>query len=243
MGNFSPNNTGNGASRPAYSGPRRQPVDTSTLPTAEGVVRDLNMWEKSFGDVYEIIFEDGTKFEQSRTPPKCAEGDTVRFKFSTNDRGYHHIKGPITVVAAAGATPARAAAASVPAAAPAADPQTRFTRSNIEPRASKDDRYYEWDEKKQLCISYQAARNSVLEMLPMLERQGAMLEYAKSDSAKQKREKFMAFFNKLVHEFHTAALAAGGIVKPEAVDSGDNMGGEAAKAAGDETWEDRGVEE
>lgn len=173
-----------------------------------GVAEYINTRATSFGTMYSLKVN-GTNYSLGKTDPtakfQIVKGDAVEFTAEQNAKGYWDIKGPVKKLGGEAASASRPAAAAAVAASAS---------------------YRAVDDNKQKTISRQAARNTAVQFMTLLQSVGAL------PAAKTKGGNFDLLretLDKLTDEFYNDSL------NPQPVSSAPSTGAETA-AAGDGEW-------
>ena len=165
----------------------------------KGKVQKISSRDTQYGAMYSIQVN-GEYYSVGKYPPKCAEGDYVKFDVTQNGKYWNLTKGSKVEKVSAEDVPA---SSSSPSAA-----SSGYSRPA-----------YGGDDKRQEVISKQAARNSALEFTQLALSCGA-IEFPKTASADKKFAILTAFVDETTEKYYNYSV--GKVAKAEGTDAGDD---------------------
>lgn len=174
----------------------------------KGKVQKITSRETQYGEMYSVQVN-GEYYSVGKFPPKCAEGDYVKFDVTANGKYWNLTKG--SKVEKIGAD-------EVPSSAPSSQP------------APRSGSYGGGDDKRQEVISKQAARNSALAFTQMALAHGA-IEFPKTANADKKFAILSAFVDETTDKYYN--FSVGKVAKAESAEAGD---GSEENPADAENW-------
>lgn len=164
----------------------------------KGKVQKISSRDFDWGTAWSIQVN-GTYYSVGKYPPKCVEGDYVKFDATQKGQYWNLSKGAkIEKVTAEDA--------------PSPGPTSAATSGYSRPA-------YGGDDKRQEVISKQAARNSALEFTQMALSCGA-IEFPKTASADKKFAILTAFVDETTEKYYNYSV--GKVAKTEGSDAGDD---------------------
>ena len=165
----------------------------------KGKVQKITSRDTQYGAMYSLQVN-GEYYSVGKYPPKCAEGDYVKFDVTANGKYWNLTKG--SKVETVGADEAPSSAPSAPVSSGA------YSRPA-----------YGGDDKRQEVISRQAARNSALEFTQMALACGA-IEFPKTANADKKFAILTAFVDETTEKYYNYSV--GKVAKAESTEAGED---------------------